>query len=565
MAKLIAIEWDQNELRLAAGTRHGSLVGIDVLAAASLASETPLSPDEFDVKLTRTLAELVSKHGLHRGETIVAAGRAAVEFRGLSLPPADDNDLPDMVRFAAQRSFAQLGDSWPIDFVKFPGGTSDTIQVLASAMSSTLIAKIQKIVEQAGLTTKSIMLRPLASTALAMAAEPTLRNQASLIVNVVGDEADLLVAQEGVANVIRTVRLPEGNSEQRLKALASEIKRTWLASESQSPALKPTHLVLWGDAGCGNRAGTDLSDSTKLPTTSIQLRKAAQLPNTLPTGDVERFAPVVGMLWQATHGDKHAFDFLNPRRRVDIKIPLWKKLTAAGGVAALVLIGVWWYFSERARLDQEILALTAKSVGLDKTVKTAEGKRADWDKVVEFLRADVHWLDQIAYLSEKAPPADRIYLYGTPLFAMDSQGKGGNITSLSAAAKSQQDLTDANNGLRDAQHAIKPSKINISDTGTYRYVETLQIAIQPKTKSELETLLAAAAKAEKEAPKPSVSPAEKPPVEKPPVEKPLAESAAAEPVAADKAPATTTPEEPAIAEPSPNAEDEASKAKGEGS
>lgn len=525
MAKLIALEWDQNELRLAAGSRHGATVTIDLLTSVSLASETALTPDEFDSKLAAALRKLVTEHGLARSEAIVAAGRAAVELRGLSLPPADENDLPDMVRFAAQRAFAQLGDNWPIDFVKFPNQHADSIQVIASAMNSSLVAKIKKIVEQAGLVPKSIMLRPLASTALALVALPLMRNKTCLIVNVVGEDADLLVAQDGVANVIRTARLPQGNEESCRKALAAEIKRTWFASESQTPTMKPTELILWGEAGSGSEATQFLGEATKLPTSQIRLSNAAQLPTTLPAGEVERFVPVVGLIWQATHGDKHAFDFLHPRQRVETHTPIWKKIAGVAAGILAVALAIGWYINENNHLNSEIKRHQQLSKSLDNPLKAANEKIVAYEEVLNFMRADVQWLDQLAYLSEKSPPSERVFLKGTPTFLLDPKNSMASITPLIAAAKNENDLRVMIEAFQDEKHKVFPSKRNINDKEEYSFEESIKIEIASQDRNAYDALLAVAAKEKATIPSP--------PVEETPPTTP-SESAPLEPASEEK-------------------------------
>ncbi len=62
-----------------------------------------------------TLRRAISQRGLERTDTLVAIGRGKAELRELQLPPVPSDELPDMVRFQAIRSFASAGESATVD------------------------------------------------------------------------------------------------------------------------------------------------------------------------------------------------------------------------------------------------------------------------------------------------------------------------------------------------------------------------------------------------------------------------------------------------------------------
>ena len=67
--------------------------------------------------------------------TIVGAGRDQVQMKLLSLPPAPPEELPDLVRFQAEREFTALGDDAALDFIPLAGDATTQHQVLAVALS----------------------------------------------------------------------------------------------------------------------------------------------------------------------------------------------------------------------------------------------------------------------------------------------------------------------------------------------------------------------------------------------------------------------------------------------
>ncbi len=107
MPKKIAIDWDETELRLVAAQCSGS--SFKVTDAAVIPVE--------NADVVGTLRAAIAKRGLENTETLVAIGRGQAELRELQLPPVPDDELPDMVRFQAIRSFASAGESATVDFL----------------------------------------------------------------------------------------------------------------------------------------------------------------------------------------------------------------------------------------------------------------------------------------------------------------------------------------------------------------------------------------------------------------------------------------------------------------
>lgn len=403
MAKVVSIEWDSQEIRLAAGSAHGATVRVDALQAVPLQIEGDANEELIQERVKAALQSFVSSIG-SKPEVVVSAQRANFEMRTLSLPPASDDELPDMARFAAQRSFAQIGDSWPLDFTKLPA-TGDQQNILAAAMNPVALVRARKMCESCGASLSKVLVRSLASAALAKAHHAPLQSASALVVNVIGDDADLIALQQGTAVLMRTARLPNGDDNVRETALASEIRRTRMAAESNTPPVKVDQLVMWGQAGMGQPGLSKLSQHANLPVVVLDLRQAVDLrvpAAQMPPGDLDRFAPVVGMIRQSQHVDHNTIDFANPRKRKEKQKPV--RALALSAAAALVLLGggFWWYWKTHRDLDQSIVALQAKSKSMDQNLESSRKLSKDLTKVVNFLQGDIQWLDELEILSNNA-------------------------------------------------------------------------------------------------------------------------------------------------------------------
>src|SRR5687767_2904296 len=101
MAKHLALEWDSRQARVAvASTRGTQLVLEQAFCVPLLAGD---AADETAERVGEKIGAALAARRIPRLDTMVAVGRASIELKQLQLPPAPDEDLPDLVRFQAQR------------------------------------------------------------------------------------------------------------------------------------------------------------------------------------------------------------------------------------------------------------------------------------------------------------------------------------------------------------------------------------------------------------------------------------------------------------------------------
>ena len=162
MARVLALEWDEREARAVVGNVSPNAVTFEHAFAI------PIADDSTDSKaIGQAIANALTQRNVNVSniETLVALGRSATELRVLSLPPAETDDLPDLVRYQAQREFSSRADDWPLDFVEL--GRSDTaIEVLATATSPQTVDTVRAICSDVGGGPTHLILRPFAAASL---------------------------------------------------------------------------------------------------------------------------------------------------------------------------------------------------------------------------------------------------------------------------------------------------------------------------------------------------------------------------------------------------------------
>lgn len=409
-------------MRMVVGAVGGGSVTLEHILSQNISGDG--SSELLDLpQLTSIVRSLSSKAGVSGGEILVGVARSHVELRNMQLPKASADEMPDMVRFTALRQFANVGDTWPIDFAPMPpsnrpveGDAVETQEVVAMTINPATVSQIRKVCSEAGFNVTQLGLRPMASGTLAALVDnsPIGIGSTVLLIDMLADEADMVVLEKGHVSFMRTVRLPISEDGSRGSLPIGEIRRTLIAAVNARPGLNIDRVVLWSDAATAKTSLAEWEPNLDIPVSAIDPLSLIELKKSVEaTHDTGRFAPLIGLLLQRKLSPHSApantfIDFLHPRQRPEKKKPIRQYALAA--IAATLLIGgfAWWFRSTHQALDSEIVELTQKLKSMEPTLKLAQKNSGDWGKVEHFLAGDIQWLDELSYLSEKALPAEQM-------------------------------------------------------------------------------------------------------------------------------------------------------------
>ncbi|MCH7729343.1 MAG: hypothetical protein IH991_23130 [Planctomycetes bacterium] len=137
MSKLLALEWDGREARVAVGHNTGDGLVVDQAFSVDLGPSN--AGETFsDATITERIASALAERRVGRCQTLVAVGRASIELRDFTVPSAPDDEMPAIVRFQALREFTALDDDWALDYIPL-GTQAEGVNVLAAAISPDLI------------------------------------------------------------------------------------------------------------------------------------------------------------------------------------------------------------------------------------------------------------------------------------------------------------------------------------------------------------------------------------------------------------------------------------------
>lgn len=473
MPRFLALEWNETQARAAVAVSRAGRIAFEHAFTVDLRpeqsdGEAPTTEgDRREAFVGERIAAALAARRITRVGALVAIGRSEIELRRLSLPPAPDDELPELVGFQAMREFNVLGEDWPLDFLPIDSDPEQPRNVLAAAIKPELVAKIQETCQAAGLKPSRLVLRPCAAASLVCRQEPPKPGEVRLLVDLLAEEADLTVMVGEHVVFLRRARLhgdpvalpSEGhedsppNGREASEALVSEVRRTMVAAQNQLRGERVESVLVCGSGQQHTALVESIREQIPAPVDLFdpfgELRLEGDLRSSLPDHP-DRFAPLLGMLWDELDGTPHAFDFLHPRRRPEP--PSRRNTYALAGLAAALLVvlflGYGWLQSRW--LEADIKRLNTESTALDRLVEQVAETQDACDEIEEWLSGNVVWLDELRWLSEKFPDAEDAMLTQVTL----SVSSGKREIAVDGQAKSVEAATKLDRGLQDPSHRL---------------------------------------------------------------------------------------------------------------
>jgi len=484
MPQLLALEWNGSEARLVVAASRGEKVTIEQAFSIELLPRQP-GDDAEEVDVGARIAAALAARGIGRLDTLVAVGRANIELRQLSLPPAPENELPELVRFQAMREFNELTDAWLLDFVPIGDAEGAAQSVLAAAIDPEVVGRIEQTCRRANLAPQRLILRPCAAASLLGRRGAVPPGRLALLVDLLTDEADLTVMMDREVVFLRTARLGGDPLEdpQRPVALLGEIRRTMAAAQNQMGGRRVESILLCGRGDRHAALVQTIAEKLDIPAELFDpfsgLDLGPELVGRLPDRP-GRFASLLGMALAELEQTPHAIDFLHPRRRA--KPPKRHPKFVIAGVAVAVLVFAFFGYRllQRKWLKDEIKQLSNQSRLLDGKVDAANQALAAAEAIENWLATDVFWLEEIRKLSEDFPPAKEAML--KQLIASQGALRGGKIT-LEGRAAGEAAINKIVENLRNQRRKVDRGS-NSADDSTPPYSEQFSSVLRIDSEEE---------------------------------------------------------------------------------
>ena len=397
----VAIEFSEDQLLVAIAQKSGLRCRFENVLSLDVSEAT-------DEEAGESLKEKLSSLGGAKSDAIAIVSRSLAEIREVTVPPAPDNELPDMIRFQARNEFASLNDQWKLDYVVLTDDPTLPRKVLAAAISPDLETRIQTICQHAGLKLKRIVLRPFATLDLL---NPHLTADAlSLIVDQNTDSTDMSIVKGDMLLSTRTVRVPKTlTPEQTSKQLITEVRRTVASHKTSADGESINNIVVSGQEAQHRHLKGDLEGKLGLAVTFLDPFDLVDVENR-PYKDSDvvpaRFASLLGALETEISGQPPRLDFANVRKTEEIKTD-YSKLYFYGALAALIafvsLFFGWLILRSQAKAietaNANLVEATAVNQG-NNLIPPVEQQLKEVGLIDQWKMENINWLTELSAFSK---------------------------------------------------------------------------------------------------------------------------------------------------------------------
>jgi Tfp pilus assembly PilM family ATPase len=421
MSRLIAFEWDSREARVVVGNARGAELSVEQAFSVPLGEEAAGDPAAL-------IGQAVKERRIGKVPAMAALSRSQVELKPLTLPPAPDDELPEMVRLQAVREFTSLGEDWTLDYLPLGEEPLQPREVLAAAVSPEMLARMSKVFEAAGVEPVRVALRPMAAASLFLRSREGSQYAVRLLIDVLPTEADLTVLVDRRVVFTRTARLGgEVLAAVDAKPLVGEIRRTLAGVHSQLQHRRVEGVYLFGATPAHTTLASRIQEELNLPCRAVDplvgVHLGRELKQSSPQG-LERYAALVGLLLDEVQAVEPALDFLHPHKAPPPPSRKRTYLLAAAAAGFVLLLGGLLTYLGLRGLEKRIAQLreeTSMHKHYEDTVKATDkshlGPLEDW------LASDYILLDEIAELAERMPKSDKVMLTHLSFISRENVGR----------------------------------------------------------------------------------------------------------------------------------------------
>ncbi len=486
--KLLAVDWDKNDLRMAMVRLKGGRV--ELLKAVSVPLPGDLAIDNAEM-LGAFIREAMRQSGLNARHALMAIPRDQVVLNSLNLPPLSVDDMPAAILFQVLKELPFSAEQAAIDFA-VPGGhdPKSGCAALVAAIRVEELAFYRNVAKEAGLTLERVGLRPYSNRRAILASVPELREATVLVVEVGPYLTEINILERGALSFSRSalVPLPRLNQRDRDNVLDSRISmippldaeeddvtreavgklmvdviRSYEAHRATSPRTSVDQIMVCGSTGLEMELAHSLSARFAAKAQLFTPDRALDL-SPQRAKELRGFSAVLGMAMGHEKAPIENFDFLRPKKPVSKRLKRLRKAPIAAGIGVLVVgFGIWGHvnFVLPARADAEKIR---KQVA---ALQSIEKPYKEFIKQVEALQ---DWKSSEQYWPE-------VLVRITQVFPSDLQASVDRI-----------DLKVMNVGRTNLRDAFLSLKLRVAEAGTINAIsESFRAMGWPKVEPGPET------------------------------------------------------------------------------
>jgi hypothetical protein len=455
MSEIVIINWEIEQL----GGVEARAVRGDVQVVRSFRARWPegFDPEHDPAETGGALRRALAGQGVTATKALVVLPREAVFARGLDLPQAPDEELPDLVKFQAAAKSSTPVDTLTLDYLPWPPLEGDTgRRVLAFTIDAQRIGGIKTALAGAGLEAVGCGVSPacVATLVARRARQVGLVPEApTLIVHQHGALIEISILDRGQLVFSHGTRLPDQVDDgQHVQPLHAELARSIIALQQAHHGVEIAQVALLQEGPPDEHVRAALEKRFPGLVRALDVARDLSAGVRLPADREHVPATALGMLVSHVEPGLTTIDFLRPRRPV--VRPDRRKLHWSVGAAAAAVLLLGGYFAFGAVLssrDAEIERLQGRRAELDGLLKKGDPQMkaasalGAWESPAPSLEA-------LAEFQDLFPGTDRMY-FTTLKYSPETKGDGIRLRG-DGLAKHRRDVQDFEQVLVEHGHKV---------------------------------------------------------------------------------------------------------------
>lgn len=416
MASRILLELDANSARMAVA--RGGLRAWEIVDSFAIDLDSPGNSGKC-VEQIRTA--MLARSVPLRGDLDLIVSRRDIELRELGLPPAPENELPEMVRFVARSEFTHFGDGTPLDFSPIRGGADSAWTVVAATLNQNPAKLAGELAAGLNLKLRRILVRPwCVAHAVSHGIRP---EQVTLVIDGGGESVEMSLWHQGHMLVARSFRPGSQEAAAREQEIADEIQRTLMVAGRATDGRAVDELV-----AIGSEQDFPLPKRIGFPPHRHVHPGSHRSGAGAGSARGQAFAAHRGALNQLERPLGDMLDFQNPRRALQRQFN-WRKAggwaAAAAGLLLMVLFYVWSVLAgqsaEMAEKRGQLAELQkANAPSPDRKWPGTEQVTGETKVIDEWVAGQVSWLEELQQVSNRMLTPDDA-MVDSMLLSLDGQ------------------------------------------------------------------------------------------------------------------------------------------------
>ncbi|HRP63115.1 MAG TPA: pilus assembly protein PilM [Phycisphaerales bacterium] len=410
----IAIDIGRHRLRALLADRDGGILRVRKVVQEDLPEDLPADDPE---RVGSWIAEALKNAGFPRDRAVLALAREHVSLKRLTLPTADERELPEMTRLAMQRELpfdaaapGAAADGAVIDFIPV-ARTETSTTVLAVAVRRSTLDHALRIARAARLRVERISLRAMGAAMLMRHLVPTgetngRARQSVLAVDIAGDAVEFCVVDASTeGGAVRFSRAAEIYKSQFVEELAesviTETRRTWMSYRIGDDTSDVRHVIVMGGREVASEVAPPVSEMLQAEAEVLSSHPLVDAGR-LPGGAMDHMWPLAGLLLEDAAETR--IDLAHPRRAPDRAAERRKRMLYAAGIGALVVLSLFTLGRrELAGMRLQAESLTERARQLQPKYERYFRDEYKWKHIDLWESAGVDWLEHINYLAMLSP------------------------------------------------------------------------------------------------------------------------------------------------------------------